>query len=207
MKKVLLIAVFLGILFNSSAQTDSLKSAIPKLRYGLNVSYNLTRDIFNAITPSLVLIKTRHAFMIGPRIFVGKETNYEKNKPLGGEFIYMIFPNRQVKRFNFYFLYDLDFIMNRNVRQGYYYANHKTNKGNWLSTEYSITNMIGYGFKLKIVKGFYLYNCAGAGLGLTKEDYNFKGIDDSSIFIKNTGNFFDYKYLTVLVHLGFGYDF
>jgi hypothetical protein len=189
------------------AQTDSLKSVSRKLKYGVNVSYNLTPYIYEALTPSLVMIKERHSFLIGPRVFISRSSPHYKWTRLGLEYTYKIFPNPTSRRFNFYFLFDFDIVMYRSKENVDYYLYSVHYVGTRTSTRYSITNNIGYGFKMTIFKGLYLNHSIGAGIGLFRDDDALDIPDNPTASYSNKGNIISYGTPSILLNVGLGYDF
>jgi hypothetical protein len=208
MKRATVLLITLLLSFSLYAQTDTIKSKKFKIRYGVNVSYNFTRYITEAISPCFELRVGNQNFMIGPLVYVNRESPHLKYSRTGVNYSYKIFPNPTSRIFNFYFLYNFQFAMDRKKENVDYYNYSNIHLiGSITRTEYSITNCIGYGYKMRIVKGFYLNNSIGVGIGLFRNDSRADYPDVPSASHYDKGSMFGYGQPTIFANLGFGYDF
>jgi len=208
MKRITLLLIVILSCVSVYAQNDTVKSKMPKLKYGVNVGYYGTRNINNALSPGFDMRLGNQNFMIGPMVFFGNNSVDEKYTQWGINYTYKIFPNPTSHVFNFYFLYHFQFGMDKKERDVDYYNNSDIHLvGSVTLTKYSITNCIGYGYKIKIVKGLYFNNSIGVGIGLYRMDSKaeYPEVPEASYFVK--GNMFSEGKLTVFANFGFGYDF
>lgn len=186
-------------------------SEVPKaINFGINLSYTaLLPARVVAATPGLVLNLNKFSFLIGPRIYLSNNT-FNKSKHLRGiQVSCKFFPNgiSYEKRFNFYFLYDLAYsrIITENNHQVYYHPDLQHYISNCTSTINYTTNLIGYGFQLNLIKGFYINQSLQLGLGIYKDKIVII-VPDKPI-LSETGTSSEEPSFDALIRLGFGYNF
>lgn len=150
------------------------------------------------------LEKGKSLFAVGPVIGPEFKIALFGGSPVHGTYglngfhtIYQINPNNKAKRFDFFFQYDFFYLYH--TYKGI--ETYPYNKGAYNSYQINIENYIGYGFKVKFFKNFYLNQSIGTGAIYTSYtlDYeNFQGQTnrafEPSLIIKiGLGYKFDYK--------------
>ena len=186
-------------------------SEVPKaINFGINLSYTaLLPARVVAATPGLVLNLNKFSFLIGPRTYLSNNT-FNKSKHLRGiQVSCKFFPNgiSYEKRFNFYFLYDLAYsrIITENNHQVYYHPDLQHYISNCTSTINYTTNLIGYGFQLNLIKGFYINQSLQLGLGIYKDKIVIIVPDKPILSEKGTSS--EEPSFDAMIRLGFGYNF
>ncbi|NTW32378.1 MAG: hypothetical protein HGB12_07105 [Bacteroidetes bacterium] len=152
--------------------------------------------------PSITFNYRKSCFSLGPILYPDGNKITDFSYP-GIQFIYQINPFKEHKFLNFYFQYSL----------GYYREkNDWTYKDlDWPDTNYidvrehdlniSIDNMIGYGIKLKICKGLYIYQ--NFSMGIVWQNRKYKSEFPNKI---RSGNNTDTERANLFI-AGLGYRF
>ena len=186
-------------------------SDVPKVvNFGINLSYTAllpTRVV--AATPGLVLNLDRFSFLIGPRTYLGKNT-FDKSKHLRGiQASCKFFPNSITyeKRFNFYFLYDFAYsiIITEHSHQIYHHPDLQHYMSKCTITVNYITNLIGYGFQLKIIKGFYINQ--SLQLGIAHYSDKLETIVPDKPILSEKGSSSQEPAFEATIRFGLGYNF
>jgi hypothetical protein len=212
--RLILIYMFLFTNLSGFAQSDSvsiIKKENKKMTLGANISYFINFDLsFKdgfSFTTAAVLIKANHLISIAPVWWIDKNRNANFFK--GGMLSYQFFPNKNRKRINFYFIYDLVFTFEKNEweknleynPQQYYDVSFK-------SIWHSLKNQAGYGFNINICKGFYINQSMSVGI----EYYNYTSKTDvkgnPNLTSKySSGNIFSNSGACSFLKIGVGYNF
>ena len=186
-------------------------SEVPKVvNLGINLSYTAilpTRVV--AATPGLVLNLNKFSFLIGPRTYLDNNT-FDKSKHLRGfQVSCRFFPNSitSEKRFNFYFLYDFAYsiIITEHSHQTYYHPDLQHYITDCTTTVNYTTNLIGYGFQLKIIKGFYVNQ--SLQLGIAHYNDKLEIIVPDKPILSEEGSSRQEPGFDATIRLGLGYNF
>jgi len=182
MKRLIAIFILAFLSFPGYSQSDTTnKQKANRLTFGTNISYFTDPDLyFNdgfAFTTSLAINKQKHSISIGPVWWFDK--NQDVSIFRGGMASYQYFLNKNQKRINFYFIYDLAYTYEKNQWDTlmHFYPVLPINQTYdvTVTTKWqSVINQFGYGFNLNIYKGFYLNQSFSLGI----EFYNYKSNQD-----------------------------
>ena len=199
-KYILLFAILLSLFIRLNAQTND---SINKGSFGVNISMNAELSNIGAVflTPSLVYNYKNQSLLIG----YGYSDFDDNYNGFGLECTYKIITNPG-KVFSFFFFshFCYSYLHNsfHNEVEGllYYY------NVNYWDKNYVISDEIGYGFNLKIFKGFYLNQSFGiVGVSFLKNNKELIDYSDPSRSYSHIGSF--YPNYSFLINLGIGYDF
>ncbi len=192
-------------------EPTDIASEVPKVvNFGINVSYTaLLPTNVVAATPGFVINLNKFSFLIGPRTYLSNNT-FDKSKHLRGiQVSCKYFPNgiTYEKRFNFYFLYDLAYsrIITERSHQNYYHPDlqHYMSKDTY-TINYT-TNLIGYGFQLNIIKGFYINQSLQLGISFYS-DKHVLIVPDKPI-LSEEGSSRQEPGFDAMIRIGLGYNF
>ncbi|MCK4699784.1 MAG: hypothetical protein KAT38_05605 [Bacteroidales bacterium] len=186
-------------------------SEVPKaVNFGINLSYTaLLPNHVVAATPGFVLNFNKFSFLIGPRTYLDNNT-FDKSKHLRGiQVSCRFFPNgiTSEKRFNFYFLYDFAFsiIITEHSHQIYHHPDLQHYISKCITTVNYITNHIGYGFQLKIIKGFYINQSLQLGIAHYSDKLEII-VPDKPILSEEVSSSQEPAF-DAMIRIGLGYNF
>ncbi len=150
-----------------------------KLKLGVSVSYLLYINGTNSgnefLIPSFTIYYKRSCFSLGPRLFVDGGAVFNIHDP-AFQFTYQINPFQEHKFFNFYFQYSFGFTREKDDWTYLALNSPDTNYINVNAHEMDVTieNMIGYGIKLSIYKGLFIYQNFGYGIIWERSKYKYE---------------------------------
>jgi hypothetical protein len=139
----------------------------PKFKVGIGCFYARASTTGQSVLPTITLTRGKHVFFAGPALYY---LNDENPRPLTGANLgYQFFPNGRQNRFNLFLEYDFTYMEGTTREKPSY---------NWYSASsykihiVDISNYLGFGFRLNIIKNLYLNAGAGVGiLPLYKDEY------------------------------------
>lgn len=208
MKTLLILLLIVSTIF-CIGQTDTIVPPQKNLGVNIGLMPSFILDDFNYYA-NFTIEKGKHFFAIGPLIGLRLEMNrHSTSSPVAGQYwlnginlIYQKNPNTKGKRFDFYF--QNEFLL-------FYYTDRGIDKYvNVPNQNYSITksykshrifveDCIGYGFKVKFLKNFYINQSIGLGVS-----YSSLVIDYGDPLYNIIRDYFDPG---LILKMGIGYTF
>ena len=212
--RIIILLIFIFTTLFCYSQTDSIspkKNIYNKLTYGIIVSIlpstDLNKVTGNTYTTSGVINFSNHSLTLGP-LWWTDQFNKNANAFRGDILSYQYYLHGKHDALNFYFVYDMLY----NFEKDDWTKNMQFDANNYYDVNFngfwqSMKTMIGYGFNVKIYKGFYINNCISIGF----EFYNYSSKTTvngapnlSSTF--SSGNIFQDSRTCGMIKLGIGYN-
>ena len=210
--RITFLLIFFSIVQFAFPQTDSIstkKNAPIKLTYGFAFCYLPSTDLNqvtgNTYSTSGVINISQHCILIGPLWWTDqfKQSNIFR----GGILSYQYYPHDKNSKINFYFIYDMLY----NFENDEWTKNMQFDANNYYDVKFngfwqSMKTMIGYGFNVKVYKGFYISN--SISIGVEFYNYSSKTIVSGAPNLSSTyssGNIFQDSRSCGMIKLGIGY--
>ncbi len=205
--KQILILVMLFLTIHLYGQSDTPHLQKKPFTYGVQIGYT-DGKYFTALSPNFVFSYKKNSVLIGPNLFLlnGGGENFFK----GFQLTYKRYPNANTnaKRYDFYFLYSMSYIISKHT-ESREYIDYKTGNNHPSSYKHDIKNfdiLFGYGFDFKI-KNFYIDQSLGLGISFIGENYSLDVPSLPSASYNEPGKLSDRFDFARMFKIGIGYKF
>ena len=179
---------------------------IKKYNWGLEADYFYSSYASNAISLNAALRINKHAFLMGPRIWIIPVKDDKEWSRNGVQFAYRFYPNSHDNRFNLYFFSIMAYNYIKSTQEEILYLNKEEYFSTYTITAQSMTANLGYGFEFMIVNGFYFNTSIAAGIGTVKRETQRIIREFPSASYSNYNDWSQVDF-TAYLSFGFGYHF